>query len=506
MARTSSGKRLQKELVLAGAGLKTMITLPKKTLGWVVVAKAGGWIGLIVALSAALGLLVAVVPLFGNQGLIVRSGSMEPVIGVGDLVVVRPLAKKASPDRSSYKAGDIIAYKSEVNSGLIVTHRIIEVKNSGGSVEYLTKGDANNNRDQGLVSPDQVLGRKIMVVPYIGKGLAFGKTKAGYTFLILLPACLVIVSEAKIIWREVQRIRLGRRKNILPHPAGRVAPAILKWVRDKKLKEVEESVGIPRLITRSKVLIPLDSVVARTVVFFGVILLLIPSTWALYTDSEISSGNVLQAADDFGGASSFGTSVLPSDSPGPSPTSVGASVVINEVMWMGSHDGTSAKTQDEWIELRNLTNDTVDISGWTIDNAGEGVSQVLVPLGDSIGPNGYYLISHFSAGHSNSAINDSVVVDLVEANLGLNNGGEQLILRNTSGTEVDSTPEPAGGSWAFGENDNDTPRKRSMQRQHPPGDGTMAENWGTCTNDACNDTIYWDGEGGNYGTPKAGNL
>jgi hypothetical protein len=39
----------------------------------------------------------------------------------------------------------------------------------------------------------------------------------------------------------------------------------------------------------------------------------------------------------------------------------GQTVVINELLWMGS----STSSADEWIELRNLTDQAVDLSNWT---------------------------------------------------------------------------------------------------------------------------------------------
>jgi hypothetical protein len=45
-----------------------------------------------------------------------------------------------------------------------------------------------------------------------------------------------------------------------------------------------------------------------------------------------------------------------------------------------------------------------------------------------------------------------------------------------------------------------------MERNSVPGDGTQGTSWHTCIAAGCNDTIFWDVEGNNYGTPKATNL
>jgi len=48
-------------------------------------------------------------------------------------------------------------------------------------------------------------------------------------------------------------------------------------------------------------------------------------------------------------------------------------VVINEIMWMGS----VGNSNDEWIELRNMTDADINLSGWKIDGAGSEPAQLL---------------------------------------------------------------------------------------------------------------------------------
>ena len=55
-------------------------------------------------------------------------------------------------------------------------------------------------------------------------------------------------------------------------------------------------------------------------------------------------------------------------------------VVINELMWMGS----TVSSSDEWIELRNNTNQAIDLTGWLITNAASGSDDLTIPLGSII--------------------------------------------------------------------------------------------------------------------------
>src|SRR3972149_3606815 len=99
---------------------------------------------LILIVGAAAVAYVAL-PFFGNQALIVRSGSMQPTIDIGSIVVVREQKDFISPIANAilYKAGDIIAFRSESNSKTIITHRVASVETGESGVFYKTRGDAN---------------------------------------------------------------------------------------------------------------------------------------------------------------------------------------------------------------------------------------------------------------------------------------------------------------------------------------------------------------------------
>ncbi len=171
-----------------------------------------------------------------------------------------------------------------------------------------------------------------------------------------------------------------------------------------------------------------------------------------------------------------------------------AQVIINEVMWMGS----DISTADEWIELKNLSTSTVDLNGWLIQGAGTGTSSII--LEGIIAAGGYYLITNFQPSNASSSLVNSIVPNKV-INLSLSNSGEQLILKDANGAIIDRTPL---GAWPAGTNSDEL--KQSMGRNSLPGDGLLSENWHTCTHESCNDTIYWDTEGNNYGTPGGDNL
>src|SRR5579862_9301200 len=80
----------------------------------------------------------------GDKAYVVMSGSMEPAIHTGSVVVAQP----AAPE--TLKVGDVIVYNLPKVSESI-THRIIELKDDGGKPGFVTKGDANGGSDDWTV-------------------------------------------------------------------------------------------------------------------------------------------------------------------------------------------------------------------------------------------------------------------------------------------------------------------------------------------------------------------
>lgn len=83
----------------------------------------------------------------------VLTGSMEPAIPVGSIVITK--------EQSSYEMEDIISFQEE---GAIITHRIISIDRE----RYITKGDANNVADTEEVQQKQILGKVILTIPLLG--------------------------------------------------------------------------------------------------------------------------------------------------------------------------------------------------------------------------------------------------------------------------------------------------------------------------------------------------
>lgn len=172
-------------------------------------------------------------------------------------------------------------------------------------------------------------------------------------------------------------------------------------------------------------------------------------------------------------------------------------VVINELMWMGSYSASEADStndNDEWIELRNMTNAPIDLSGWYLtDRSG---TKITIPAGKTISPNGFYVISRFDAANSNIKNEPNQVAD----NLILDNDHLQIKLYNAGGLLIDTAGDgdaPAAGFWGGASH-------WSMERNNTPGNGALAGSWHTCIDHAS--SIYWDVGVEDLGTPGGPNL
>lgn len=115
---------------------------------------------------------------FGWGNAVVLSGSMEPELPVGSLLLIHR--------EESYKVGEIVTYEDE--SGSLVTHRLASLENG----EAVTKGDANNTEDAPF-PVSQIYGKVRAVLPGVGGTILWLKTPPGICTVLLIGAVLLFV-------------------------------------------------------------------------------------------------------------------------------------------------------------------------------------------------------------------------------------------------------------------------------------------------------------------------
>jgi signal peptidase len=164
-----------------------------KTIKESVVKKTAENFGLaVIVLIMAAAVAMFLAPIFGWRVDAVFSGSMEPELNVGGLVVTRPI------DIENIKVGDTITFYSPINEKP-VSHRVIAVED-GPSFSLRTKGDANENDDPFIVKAESLVGKVCFHIPYLGYITQFVKTPLGLLLTICLPGLILIAMEIKDIW------------------------------------------------------------------------------------------------------------------------------------------------------------------------------------------------------------------------------------------------------------------------------------------------------------------
>lgn len=127
---------------------------------------------------------------------VIASGSMSPALEVGDVIIVQGV----SP--ASIQAGDIIVFDSPEEIRTI--HRVTQIQTlSNGTMQFRTKGDANPSEESYWTSEEDVHGRVLYKIPYLG-------------WMALIPTIpitiAVIIIIIILVWPENHR-RHKKRKH-----------------------------------------------------------------------------------------------------------------------------------------------------------------------------------------------------------------------------------------------------------------------------------------------------
>ncbi|OHB15865.1 MAG: signal peptidase I [Candidatus Zambryskibacteria bacterium RIFOXYC1_FULL_39_10] len=168
--------------------------------------KIGYFIFWAIVVCVVVVVLASILPIPGKLEIkIVQSGSMEPTIKVGALAIIRP--------ESLYKVGDIITFGKDTKTDVPTTHRIVADRVENGVLLYTTKGDANEDNDTKEIKKDEIIGKTLFSVPYVGYIIDFAKQPLGFAIFIGLPALYIVYDEVAKIVREVKKIRY-KKENV----------------------------------------------------------------------------------------------------------------------------------------------------------------------------------------------------------------------------------------------------------------------------------------------------
>jgi signal peptidase len=207
IGRTS--KELRNVLVWSskemGAAAPPMAAFSKGPLG-----KSTKVLGLIaiaiIALMLLFGLFILIAPNSGWDSEIVLSGSMEPALKTGGVIVTRPV------ELDDIGIGDIILFERGEE---LIAHRVIDVwrEDDGfGHPWFETKGDANEDPDPGLVSSDgETMNSVVFHVPYMGYFASFLKNRLAFLVLFGVPGLILVAMYGGDIRKGIAEVKAKRK-------------------------------------------------------------------------------------------------------------------------------------------------------------------------------------------------------------------------------------------------------------------------------------------------------
>lgn len=147
--------------------------------------------------------------ILGYKSYIIKTDSMEPTINAGDVVIVKKVKEKI------FQSGDVITF---FQNGEVITHRIIKIDNSEEKTKYITKGDNNNIEDTFRVAYDDIEGKHILTIPYLGRIIKMLDNKIILliiTLIILIYIFVKIQNKEKIENREKRKELKSAKKEKL---------------------------------------------------------------------------------------------------------------------------------------------------------------------------------------------------------------------------------------------------------------------------------------------------
>ncbi len=319
--------------------------------------------------------------------LIVRSGSMEPTIPVGSLIVAQK--------QNQYGVGEIVTFKA---GGEFVTHRIVAHK----AGQYTTQGDANASLDSPIL-PSSVIGKVSFALPYAGYVVNFVKTPLGFSLLIILPALFIVIQEILAIGRELEREKERRKARLLAINNMGSLPARVKFAQAMD----KESAAAKRKVAQA----------------FSLLLVALVSglggTKAYFSDMAVSAGNTFTAG-------TWGPQIA-------------NYLVINEVYYdpdsarrIGGHGGV-------WVEIYNPTDVDLTLVNWSLWDASQGET-----LNATIPAKGFLIISGATQAELRAKWPgiplSTVFIQAPDGKIGngLDSSGERLALKDSSGATIDA--------------------------------------------------------------------
>ena len=154
-------------------------------------------LGLLAFTFLALLILLQTNFITGYEVRIVQSGSMEPAITTGSVILIQ--------ERERYHVGDIVTFGGDdAREQMPTTHRIVADGLQAGELVFTTQGDANDSPDTDATRPSDIHGAVMLSIPFLGYLLDFARQPLGFALLIGIPAGFIVFEEGNNIYRALR--------------------------------------------------------------------------------------------------------------------------------------------------------------------------------------------------------------------------------------------------------------------------------------------------------------
>lgn len=139
--------------------------------------------------------------IFGIKTFTIISGSMAPTINVNDIIIIKETGQL------DIQKNDIITFR--VNDE-IVTHKVVNIEVEDNQLVYTTKGDNNEVTDLCKIRYDQIEGKYIGKIPFLGKIFAFLKNEIVFEVMILILVIVYVIEKRNINKKNERRVKRER--------------------------------------------------------------------------------------------------------------------------------------------------------------------------------------------------------------------------------------------------------------------------------------------------------
>jgi len=141
----------------------------------------------------------------------IGSGSMEPIIMTGDLVVI-----DSSVNLDDLLPGDIIAVDPGVDvngDGIndVIVHYLDSVTTVDGVREYRTKPEISDDQDPWILTDEDIIGIYVLKISKVGSFLMFAQSTFGK--IVLIADVLVIYALFEIIFADDKKNK-NKKENL----------------------------------------------------------------------------------------------------------------------------------------------------------------------------------------------------------------------------------------------------------------------------------------------------